>query len=329
MKSFRLVMMGTGHFALPTLLGLYETGHQVVGLFTQPDRTGRGHHHHRNPLKVVAEERGTPVFQPDKVNTPEALADLRSLQPDICVVAAYGQILSRALLEIPPLGAINLHASILPRHRGAAPVQYAVLRGDKITGVTIFQIQPKLDAGPVLGLETTEVAPDMTYGDLELHLAEIAVPLTVRVLDKLAAGVVEAIPQDHSQATHAPRLKKEDGQIDWRKTPWEIRCHLRAMQPWPKPFSFWVDREGRETRMLVLEVASVTEFPPDFSVQAQASPGEILYTDRRRVILQTGGEPVELLTIQPEGKKPMPVSEFLNGHPMHPGERFLSNEHPL
>src|SRR5229473_6207370 len=176
MALLNLVMMGTGEFALPTFESLYGTPHPVVGLFTQPDRTGHGHHRSlQNPMKQLAIERGTPVFQPERVNTPEALADLRALEPDLLVVAAYGQILSPELLGIPRLGTINVHASLLPKYRGAAPVAYAILNGDAETGVSIIQVLPQLDAGPILAVIRTPIGPQETAGILEDRLAKLAV----------------------------------------------------------------------------------------------------------------------------------------------------------
>lgn len=317
--ALRLVMMGTGHFALPTFLGLYETAHQVVGLFTQPDRTGRGHHHHANPMKKAALERGTPVFQPQRVKSSEALADLRSLNPDLCVVAAYGQILSAELLQIPRLGAINVHASVLPKYRGAAPVQYAIWNGEKVTGVTIFQIEPKLDAGPILGIERTEIAEKETAGALELRLANIAVPLVIRVIDQLEIGVAQHIPQDSELATAAPRLKKLDGAIDWSKSADQIGWHIRAMQPWPKAFTF-LHQTGREPlRLIIVDVE-----PSDMT--AAAEPGTILLADGKRLIVQAGDRGVEVTRLQPVGKRVMQTAEFLCGHAVHPGDRLSADE---
>jgi len=190
MTALKLVMMGTGEFALPTFEALYRTPHRVTGLFTQPDRTGHGHHRSpHNPMKQLALEHGTPVFQPEKVNTPEALADLRACAADLLVVAAYGQILSRELLEIPRLGTINVHASLLPKYRGAAPVAYAILNGDSETGVSIIQVLPQLDAGPILAVAGTPIGPQETAGVLEDRLARLAVDLVPGVLDQFAAAL--------------------------------------------------------------------------------------------------------------------------------------------
>jgi methionyl-tRNA formyltransferase len=311
----RLVMMGTGRFALPAFLGLYETAHEIVGLFTQPDRAGRGHHHHPHPMKEAAVERGTPVFQPDNVNTPASLADLRALAPDLCVVAAYGQILSAELLAIPPRGAINVHASLLPKYRGAAPVQYAIWCGEHETGITIFQIEPKLDAGPILAVERTPIGPRETSGELEERLAAIAAPLVRRVVDQIAAGTTEPQTQDAAGVTKAPRLRKEQGAIDWTKSPREIDCHIRAMQPWPTAYTFLPATAGHRARLIVLEVAPLGVPTGEPGTIAEAS---------QRLVVHCGGGAVEIIRLKPEGKREMGAAEFLHGHTLHPGDRLDS-----
>ena len=311
----RLVVMGTGRFALPAFLGLYETPHEVVGLFTQPDRAGRGHHHHPHPMKEASVEHGTPVFQPDNVNTTAALADLRALEPDLCVVAAYGQILSAELLAIPQRGAINVHASLLPKYRGAAPVQYAIWCGEHETGITIFQIEPKLDAGPILAVERTPIGLRETSGELEDRLAAIAAPLVRRVVDQIAAGTTEPQTQDAARVTKAPRLRKEQGAIDWKKSPREIDCHIRAMQPWPTAYTFLPAAAGHRARLIVLEVTPLPEPGGEPGTIAEAS---------QRLVVHCGGGAVEIIRLKPEGKREMGAAEFLHGHTLHPGDRFDS-----
>ncbi len=325
--ALRLVMMATGGFALPTFRALLEGKHTVVGLFTQPDRTGRGHHRHVNPLKELALGRGLPVFQPEKANTTEAVADLAALVPDLCVVAAYGQILSAELLAVPRLGAINVHASILPRYRGAAPIQTAILQGETETGVTIFQIEPKLDAGPILGIERTPIGPRETSGELEGRLANLGAELAVKVVDQLADGTAQPIVQDGTQASRAPRLKKEGGRIDWNRSTRQIDCQVRALQPWPLAYSTLVmggDKEGgagsgsgRSLRLIVLEVAAAEDH-----ADVAAAPGSIMIADKQRMVVQASGGAVEIRRLQPEGKRAMTVAEFLTGNPVRSGDRF-------
>jgi methionyl-tRNA formyltransferase len=324
--ALRLVMMATGGFALPTFRDLLEHGYNVVGLFTQPDRTGRGHHQHVNPLKELALERGLPVFQPEKANTPEAIADLATLKPDLCVVAAYGQILSPALLAVPRLGAINLHASILPKFRGAAPIQTAILEGETETGVTIFQIEPKLDAGPMLAIDRTPIGDRETAGELESRLAVIGAELALQVVDQLANGTAEPIVQDSAQASRAPRLKKESGRIDWNRSPRQIDCQVRAFQPWPLAYSTLIiggekgdGGSARSLRLIVLEVASAEGRS---SSGSDATPGTVLTVDNKRLVVQTGAGAIEIRRLQPEGKRAMTAGEFLAGYPVRSGDRF-------
>ncbi|MCL4113514.1 UNVERIFIED_CONTAM: hypothetical protein GTU68_033669 [Idotea baltica] len=310
--------MGTGRFALPTFVGLCESQHQVVGLFTQPERTGKGHHSHVNVMKEAAVERGIPVFQPNRINDADQIDQLKSLNADLAVVAAYGQILSADVLQTPRLGCVNLHASLLPKYRGAAPIQYAVRMGEQETGITIFQIEPKLDAGPVLGVVKTPIGVKETYGELELRLRDIAVPFTIDVVDQIAGGTTSPITQDKTAVTKAPSLKKAEGEIDWSKSSRLVDCHVRAMQPWPKPFTF-LSMDGQKTlRVLILDVDEFTDEPPS----TECEPGSAFTVDRKRLVVKTGDGFVEVKSIQPEGKKAMQPAAFLNGRTITPGARM-------
>lgn len=311
----RLVMMATGRFALPTFQALLSGPHEVCGLITQPDRTGRGHHRHPHPMKEAALARGTPVFQPADVNAAESLAVVRDWRPDVCVVAAYGQILSAEFLAIPRWGGINLHASLLPKYRGAAPVPYAVLNDEAETGVTIFQMEPRLDAGPILGVARTPIGPAETAGELELRLAELAIPLTLRVLEQIAAGTTQPIPQDASRASRAPRLKKSAGAIDWTQPARRIDCHVRAMQPWPMAYTALETAAGGTLRLIVLEVQPS-------QIRSEAPPGCVVHVDAESLHVQTGCGAVRLVRLRPEGKRDMSAREFLCGHPIAVGMRF-------
>ena len=211
----KLLLLGTGDFARPAFAALADGPHGIVGLVTQPDRSGAGHHNHPHPMKDEFLGRGVPVLQPPDVNSPETLDRLVALDADLAVVAAYGQILRPELLSIPRLGAINLHASLLPRHRGATPIQHAILAGDSRTGVSIFQIEPAVDTGPLLGTVCTTISDDETSGELHDRLAQLAVDLAVDVVEQLASGTTRPLQQDDSLATRAPRLVKSDAAIDW------------------------------------------------------------------------------------------------------------------
>src|SRR6185369_5349889 len=253
----RLVMLGTGDFAVPAFSALYDTPHEVLALYTQPERTGQGHHRQADSrIKQVALARGTPVFQPQSVNTPEALDELRQFHADVFVVAAYGQILSQTLLDIPRLMPINVHASLLPKYRGAAPVAYAIWKGEAETGVCIIEVVPALDAGDILGMAKTPIGSRETAGELEDRLAELAAPLTVRVLSEIESGTVQRIPQDAALMTRSPKLRKEQAAIDWAKTSREIDWLVRAMQPWPKAYTYAHLADKPPVRLLVLEVRS-------------------------------------------------------------------------
>ncbi len=328
-NALRIVMLGTGEFALPAFLSLYDSPHCVEGLFTQPDRTGRGHHHHPHPMKEAALQRGTPVFQPQNVNSPETLDSLRALNPDVCLVAAYGQILSQELLAIPRFGAFNVHASLLPKYRGAAPIQYAIWKGETETGITIFRIEPKLDAGPIVGMETISIGEQETYGELQIRLADLAVPLTMRVLTEIAQDRLTGETQNAELVTKAPRLKKSDGEIDWQQSAREITWHIRAMQPWPTPFTFFHQPDRKPIRLIVTQ-AVVSSLPesesPEYREHAipleSALPGMVVFADQQRLLIQTGNGLLEILQIRPEGKRDMPVKDFLHGHAVRPGDRM-------
>lgn len=316
--SLRLVFMGTGSYALPTFRGLYDTAHSVVGLVTQPDKTGRGHHTHVNPLKQLATEQSTAVLQPQNANAEESLEQLKALNADLFVVAAYGQILSADLLEIPRLGAINLHASLLPKYRGAAPIQFAMINGDTETGITIFQIEPKLDAGPILGVVRTPISDVETYGELQDRLAELSVPFAQGVIDQLDQGTCVPLTQDSGGITKAPRLKKTYGEIPWDRSARLVNCHIRGVQPWPKPAAV-LEVSGKPVRMLILatEISDRT---------IDGSPRSIDLEGRKQLFVKTGDGVLEITAIQPEGKRRMHPSEFLNGRKLDPAtDRFIQS----
>jgi methionyl-tRNA formyltransferase len=324
--ALRIVMMGTGAFALPTFRALCGSRHLPLGLFTQPDRSGRGHHRHVNPLKQLALQCGVPVFQPQSANEPEAVSQLAALSPDVCLVAAYGQILRPAVLAIPRRGTINVHASLLPKYRGAAPIQAAILSGEHETGVTIFQIEPAIDAGPVYAAERTPIGPAETAGDLEARLAEIGAALAMQVLDQIEAGTPRPLVQDSSQASRAPRLKKESGRIDWNQTAAQIERHVRAMQPWPMAHTILARRAapapgGSPLRLIILAVAPAAHVASDTSALA---PGTIVLADQSRLVVQTRGGALEVLRLRPEGKRDMSAAEFLRGYRIAAGDRFAS-----
>jgi len=308
--TLKLLLMGTGEFAVPAFAALADGPHQVVGLVTQPDRGGPGHHDHRHPLELIKSaclEQGVPVLQPPKVNDADAIAAIAALAPDLAVVAAYGQILRPELIGVPRLGAINLHASLLPRHRGATPIHHAILAGDTQTGVSVFQIEPAVDTGPLLGVVRTEIGPRETTGGLHDRLSELAVGLASQVVDGLDAGTVNPLVQDEDGATPAPRLKKADAAIDWSADAVAVDRHVRAMQPWPNPFTF-LHGGGSEPRRLIVQ--SVETGPNLEGVES----GEVVAgSGVEGLLVGCGGGTVRVLELQPEGRRVMDADEFLRG----------------
>lgn len=319
----RLVMMGTGLFAEPTLEALLTGPHPVVGLVTQPDRavgaergstrqTGRG-------MKTIAQEHGVPVLQPESINTPEGVAALRELRPDLLVVAAYGQILSRDVLAVPPHGGINVHASLLPKYRGAAPIAWAIYHGEKQTGVTIIKMSVSLDAGDMLAQETIDIGADETAGEVEARLAPLGARLALQVIEQIENGTVQGRKQDPSQVTKAPKLKKEHGLIDWGRSAEQVCNQIRAVQPWPTPYTFW-HRSGQPSlRLLVLRAVA----RPRRDEERATSSGEIVVPGDPKCLSVSASEGVvEVLELQPAGKRRMTAEEFLRGRKPQPGDRL-------
>ena len=319
MAGLKIVMLGTGEFAVPSFAALYDTPHQVLALYTQPDRIRAGKEVHANRMKEVALEHGTPVFQPEKINTDEELAALAALGADMFLVAAYGQILSRKFLAIPRLGSFNIHASLLPKYRGAAPIHYAILNGETETGVSLIEVVPQLDAGPVVGVVRTKIQDNETTGELEDRLAVLAAPLTVAFLDQLERGQVERVPQDPALVTLAPKMTKDFGLIPWSHTAAEIGWHVRALQPWPTAFTY-LHQPGKPAKRLVIRQVAIPE--PHQASPVSASPGTVVAVAKDKLLVQTGSTPISLQLIQPEGKKPMSPTEFLNGSRLAVGDCF-------
>ena len=317
--ALRILFLGTGPLALPSFQALCDsTEHQVVGLVTQPDRVGRGHHQHANPLKELAISRGLTVLQPDSIKVPESLENLKKTEADLFVVAAYGQILSNAVLAVPRLGTINIHASLLPKYRGATPIHAAVLNGDQEAGVTIIEIVQKLDAGPMLGKASIPILPEETTGQLEQRLAQLAIPLTQRVINEIEKGTVVREIQDEAAATHVRKLSKSDGQIPWTKSAVEIDRHVRGMQPWPGPFSQLLQPDKPPLRMQILSVKSVNADGPSNPPPA----GTVIGVTATELIVQCGAGALNLFTIQPDGKRAMPAADFLRGRKVQVGDTF-------
>ncbi len=308
-------MLGTGDFALPTFEHLIETGHHVVALVTQPDRPqGRRQAIIPSLIKQSAQARGIPTLQPEDVNAPDALGPIRGLKPDLLVTAAYGQILSPALLSIPRLGGINLHGSILPAYRGAAPVARAIQNGETETGVTVIRMTPRIDAGGIATVAAIPIELDETAGQLEKRLANLGAPLIARVVDALAVGPIPVLPQDKTKVTRAPKLSKEDGLIDWSRPARAIHNLVRAMQPWPAASTSWQPRPAVASPPIRLIVHQTQVFP------GQGAPGQVLDAAGDRLVVAAALEAVALLSIQLPGKKPSTPADFLRGHRIAPGD---------
>jgi len=314
-----IVFFGTPQFAVPTLQRLLDSTHTVAGVVTQPDRPrGRGHRVTDAPVKALAVERLIPVMQPDRLKPPDVADAMRAWQPDLGVVAAYGRIIPEHLLAIPRLGMINVHASLLPRYRGAAPVHRAVIDGESETGITIMRIVKELDAGAMFARATRPIGPDETSDVVEAALAELGANLLARVVEQIAAGTAREEPQDPTRATYAPRLTKEEGLIDWSQPSSGIHNRVRGLYPWPHAYTF-VDG----ARLIVLRSRvdpADLEGPRDNEDKAPALPGTIVDVTRDAIHVATGeGGPLAIVEVQPEGRRPMLVRDFLAGHPIRPG----------
>lgn len=309
----RIILLGTGSFAVPTLRALYCSEHEVVLAVTRPPR---GRKPLPAPVQVAADELGVACWQPDTVNSDEARANLAALQPELFVVCDYGEILKSATLEVASLGGINLHGSLLPKYRGAAPVQWAVLNGESETGNTVIQMTPGLDAGPCVGMQRVTIDPDETADQLESRLAQLGAALVLDVVAELAAGTCRPVKQDSARATKAPRLRKEQGRIDWTCTAQAIKNQIRGLQPWPRAYCDWHRPGGAPLRLIVHRARVASD-----AVGATA-PGTVLQA-KRILVVATGSGALELLEIQPAGKRIMSAEDFLRGYPLQVGDRLV------
>jgi methionyl-tRNA formyltransferase len=309
-QSLNLVFCGTPAFAVPTLRKLAEAGHSVRLVVTQPDRPrGRGMELAFSPAKQCALELGLPVTQPDKIkNNEEFRAQLTALKPDAIIVVGYGRIIPQWMIDLPRLGNLNLHASLLPKYRGAAPIQWAIARGENTTGVTTMRIDAGLDTGDILLQQEMPIAPNDTAETLVPRLAAVGADLMVETLRGLQTGTVHPHPQDHTQSSLAPILDKEDGRIDFSLTAAEICNRLRGFQPWPGAFTRFRDKNLHVWR------AAVAERP--------LPPGEILVEDDSLLVGCKPGSALQLLEVQLEGKKRMRAPDFVHGYHLKSGEKF-------
>jgi methionyl-tRNA formyltransferase len=309
--ALRVLYFGTPGFAVPSLMALAGSAHQVVGVVTQPDRPrGRGQKIQVEAVKAAALENALPVWQPERLKDPAFLSRLAEQRPDIGVVAAYGRILPQVLLDLPRFGFVNVHASLLPRWRGAAPVHRAVIAGDEITGVTIMRVVLELDAGPMLAHASTPIGPDETSAELETRLALLGAEQIVPALDAIERGDAVEAPQDDRYVVYAPKLERADSPIDWTAPASTIHHKIRGLHPWPLASTTQADR-----RILVLR--SQVEEGDD-----AREPGTIFNAGADGISVVTGAGRIRLLELQLEGRRPMPARDFLNGARLIAGDRF-------
>jgi methionyl-tRNA formyltransferase len=308
--ELRLVFMGTPEFAVPSLHTLLAGEEAVVGVVTQPDQpSGRGMTLHAPPVKILAEAHHVPVFQPARLRETSVLAQLREWQPDLIVVVAYGKILPPAILTLPAHGCINVHASLLPKYRGAAPIQWAIAYGEAETGVTVMRVSERMDAGDILLQQAMPIADDDTGGTLHDKLARLGAEALRAALSLFKQGRLVPRPQNEAEATYAPLIKKEDGRIDWRQDATAITRRIRAFTPWP---SAYTTLHGK-----LLKIHSAR--PAQSFPRALPLPGTVVEVTPVSLVVATGGGCLALGEIQVEGKKRLPIEEFLKGHYFAPG----------
>jgi methionyl-tRNA formyltransferase len=325
----RIVMFGTGPFAVPTFQSLLKSDHDVLALFTRPTAdSGKRRKTSANPTRDVAHSIGLETHAPQDVNDAASVALLRELNADLLMVCDYGQILSRECLAAATQGGINLHGSLLPKYRGAAPINWCLYNGDAVTGITIIHMTAKLDGGPCLAKRELKITAEDTAESIEPKLAELGVEAVHESIEMLEAWDGESPigqPQDQSQSTKAPRLKKADGLIDWNRTAAEIVNQIQAFQPWPGSFTNWHSANKKQPMRLI--VYRGTALPDSRGVGevesvGAVSAGLVAACDKDQLVVQTGAGQLSIEMIQPAGKKPMPIADFLRGNPPAVGDRF-------
>lgn len=307
----RVVFMGTPDFAVPSLRALLKNQYEVAAVVTQPDRpAGRGKKMRSSPVKTAALEAGLPVYQPGKIRDPAFIETLRVLSPDVVVVAAFGQILPAGVLNMPPYGCINVHASLLPAYRGAAPIHRAVINGETETGVTIMQMDTGLDTGDIIIQEAVAIGPDDTVGMVHDRLAALGGELLVRALEQIKGGRAQPIPQDDAKSSYAPMLTRGDEIIDWRRDARSIKNQVRGLNPWPGARTSLDDKLLKIWRVDVAEESPAGAGPPGRVLEADAGRGILVQTGRGMIIIEE---------LQLQGKKSMDAAQFLRGNPVAPG----------
>jgi len=313
----RICFAGTPEFAVPSLAAILESRHEVVLVVTQPDRpAGRRRQPTPPPVKLLATQRGLPIIQPVSINRRKAMEAYRAARPDAFVTVAYGIVFTPDVIAVPRLGSFNVHASLLPRYRGAAPIARAIQNGDRQTGVTVQRVVHEVDAGAILAQRALEIGPEETAGELSERLARLGAEILVPVLDAVEAGTVHETAQNISQVTYAPKLEKKDGLVPWGLDASAVCNHIRAMTPWPGAFSFLRGPAGEEKgRVILLSVA------PRDGESAGAAPGTVVRSDAE-LIVATGRGLIAIRRIKPDGGKPMDATAYLRGRAVKAGDRF-------
>jgi methionyl-tRNA formyltransferase len=308
----RIVFMGTPDFAVPTLAALLRSTHTVVGVVTQPDRPkGRGQELSTSPIKQLALQHQLPILQPLKMKDPAFLEALAAWKPDLIVVAAFGRILPNIILDIPPRGCINVHASLLPKYRGAGPIQWSIIRGEQETGITTMRMDEGMDTGAILLQEKVPITPDDTAGILSSKLAEVGGRLLIDTLAQLEKDALVPRPQDHARATMAPLLKKEDGLLDWSMPAPELANRVRGLSPWPGVHTYL-----GEDRWVIWKAAALDR------TAATAPPGTIMEVTKEGVLVATGSGLLRIMEFQPASSRRMSVAQYVAGHALAPGFRL-------
>ena len=324
----RIIICGTGPFAVPTLEWLLSSPHVVETVLTRPIAdSGRRRKTAANPVRDLAVAQGLEVLDPHDINQPDIVGQLRDRNADLLFVCDYGQILSAECLSATRLGGINLHGSLLPRYRGAAPINWAIYQGESETGVSVIHMSPRLDAGPILSQLRTAIGPDETAGELEPRLAALgveAVQRAIEVLQRWNGQDPIGRTQDPNLVSRAPRLTKQQGRIDWSRTAEQIRNQVRAFQPWPGSWSEWHPADRAPVRIIFhrVEVVSEDANSADLDLIPGAAPGTIVLSDPERLWIQTGEGVIGVRQLQPAGRKALLVDAFQRGYPIRPGDRF-------
>ncbi|MBH1941348.1 methionyl-tRNA formyltransferase [Mobilitalea sibirica] len=310
----KLIFMGTPDFAAVILKKMIEVGHEVIAVVTQPDKVkGRGKEMSFPPVKEVALEHNLKVYQPTKVREPDFVQKIREMQPEVIVVAAFGQLLPKELLDIPPYGCINVHGSLLPKYRGAAPIQYSIIDGEKETGITIMYMDVKLDTGDMILQKSLTIAPDETGGSLHDRMAVLGADLLAEALDQIKEGTAKRIPQDDSKATYVKIIDKSMGNIDFSLSAEQIERLIRGLNPWPSAFTHL---DGKTLKLWVAQVEDT---------DVKAEPGEVIEIRKDAIVVMTGKGALILKELQLEGKKRMSADAFLRGYSLSKGTKLGRN----